>query len=155
MIIKLEIKPLSYNQYYKNSRTGKRIKTGAGLAYDEELGLLLGYHASALKKFGREIDLSKDIVKLEIFNYKTNFFRKDGELSKTAGDWDNPVKVLQDKIFKTMEVDDYIVKIGKVVDIPSSDLNGVIIDLNILDIPEMQSFKELHDVQIRSSEIRI
>ena len=145
MIIKLEIKPLSYNQYYKNSRTGKRIKTGAGLAYDEELGLLLGYHASALKKFGREIDLSINIVKLEIFNFKSLFYTKKGEVSQTAGDWDNPIKVLQDKIFKTMEVDDYVVKVGQVIDLPS-DKDGVIIKLSLQPLPSLIS---LNDFTIR------
>ena len=52
MRLVLPIKPLSYNQYYKNTRTGKRIKTGAGLAYDEELEILLDSYAGKLRTFG-------------------------------------------------------------------------------------------------------
>ena len=137
----IPFKLLSYNQYYRNSRTGKRIKTGAGLAYDEELGELLSGHAKALISFGEDIDLSKNIVKLEIFNFKSRFFTKSGALSKVAGDWDNPIKVLQDKIFKAMEMDDYVIKIGHVEDIPS-DEDGVIIKLTLVPLPAVRSFED-------------
>ncbi len=139
MILKLKIKALSYNQYYRNTRTGKRVKTGAGLAYDEELKELLLENAIALGDFGKSLDLSKNIVKLEIFNFKSRFFTKSGEISKVAGDWDNPIKVLQDKIFKIMGLDDYVIKIGHVEDIPS-DEDGVIIRLTQVPIPSLISF---------------
>lgn len=141
MIIKLKIKPLSYNAYYKNSRTGRRIKTGAGLAYDEELGELLAEHAKALSNFGRDLDLSKSIVKLEIFNFKSRFFTKSGELSKTSGDWDNPIKVLQDKVFKLMGIDDYVIKIGQVTDMPSNE-DGVMLRITTQEMPRLASLED-------------
>jgi hypothetical protein len=141
MILKLKVKALSYNQYYRNSRTGKRIKTGAGLAYDEILGEALGEYAEALKEFGGSVDLSRSIVKIEILNFKSNFFTKKGAISKTSGDWDNPVKVLQDKIFALVGVDDYIIKEGTVKVLPS-DTDGVIIRLSLEPIPPVSSFDD-------------
>jgi len=111
MNIKLEIKPLTYNQYYRNSKNGRRIKTGAGLAYDEELSVVLEDYAIALSNYGKFLDPSKEIVRLKIAHYNPNFYVKDNSrLSKTAGDTDGPIKVLQDKIFNALGLDDYVVK---------------------------------------------
>ena len=104
----LDIKPISYNSYYRNSRTGKRIKTGKGHAFDEELGVLLEDHAEALLRFGRFFDPSKNIIKMIMDVGNTGYLIKDkSRLSMTAGDVDNYIKVTQDKMFGVMEVDDY------------------------------------------------
>lgn len=105
----LPIKPLSYNAYFRNSKTGKRIKTGKGLAFDEELDLHLRENATALAQFGEKIDPSKNIVRLTVRVGNPNFFLKDGSrVSKTAGDVDNYLKVMQDKLFSYIGCDDYI-----------------------------------------------
>jgi hypothetical protein len=133
---------LSYNAYYRNTRTGKRIKTGAGLAYDEEIEMILQDYASALKDFGKDIDLSKNIVCISIFHFKSGYYVKDGSrLSKTVGDWDNPIKIIQDKIFKVMGIDDCVVRVGKLMDLPS-DKDGAIIELKLLDRPDIVSFDD-------------
>lgn len=116
----LPFKPLSYNAYYRNSRTGKRIKTGKGLAFDEELNIHLKENAIALAQFGKSIDPSSNIVKLTIRVGNPNFFIKDGSrISKTAGDVDNYLKVMQDKIFGFIGVDDYVARHLDILDIPS------------------------------------
>jgi len=104
-------KPISYNAYYRNSRTGKRIKTGSGLAFDEEIAFKLEDYSVELVKFGENLDPSKYIVKLTMRVVNPEFFLKDrSRISKVAGDVDNYVKVVQDHIFKVVEVDDYIVR---------------------------------------------
>ena len=106
--ITLPIKPLSINSYYRNSRTGKRIKTGKGLAFDEELGMLLEVHAEALVRFGRYFDPSTNMIRMSLDVGNPKYYLKDkSRLSMTAGDVDNYVKVLQDKMFRVMGVDDY------------------------------------------------
>ena len=136
MIIKLPIKPLSINAYYRNSKFGKRVKTGKGLAFDEEIEVLLEDYATALIEFGKEIDPSKNIVKLTMIIGNTGFFVKDGgRLSKTSGDIDNNVKILQDKIFRKMGVDDYIVRDIRVLDFPYK-VDNTIVRLEIVEINE-------------------
>lgn len=111
MNIELKIKPLTYNQYYRNSKTGRRIKTGAGLAYDEELAEILKEYAIALHDFGKDLDLSKNILRLKISHFNPKFYIKDNSrLNKSSGDTDGIIKVLQDKIFHSLGCDDYIVK---------------------------------------------
>lgn len=117
LTITLPLMPLSYNAYYRNSKTGKRIKTGKGLAFDEELNYLLEDHADALTQFGRSIDPSKNIVRLTMLVGNPGFFLKDGSrISQTCGDIDNYVKVIQDKLFNVVGVDDYCVRHLEVVD---------------------------------------
>lgn len=138
MNIRLEIKPLTYNQYYRNTKSGHRIKTGAGLAYDEELGELLKDYAAALSNFGKEIDLSKNIVRLQIQHYNPKFYVKDNSrLSKTAGDTDGIIKILQDKIFNAMGLDDYIVKSLIVDQYPGRD-HVVCINIDTLLLSSIQ-----------------
>ena len=111
MQIIIPFKLLSYNGYYRNTKSGHRVKTGAGLAYDEELGLFLEDNADALLDFGRSIDLSTNILKLKIQIFNSNFYIKDGSrLNEASGDIDNYVKILQDKLFKAMGLNDVFVK---------------------------------------------
>lgn len=117
MQISLPLKPLSYNAYYRNSRTGKRIKTGKGLAFDEELALVLEDYSDELVLFGRSIDPSINIVKLTMIVGNPDFFIKDGSrISKTCGDIDNYIKVIQDKLFNVIGVDDYTCRHLEVLD---------------------------------------
>ena len=115
--ILLPIKPISYNAYYRNSRTGKRIKTGKGHAFDEELDLLLRVYEDSLRKFRELLDPSKFIVKMTMQVGNPDYYLKDGSrLSMTGGDVDNYLKVTQDKIFKEIGFDDYICKHIEVID---------------------------------------
>lgn len=140
MELVIPLRPLSYNQYYRNTRTGKRVKTGAGLAYEEELEYLLSCRESSLLSFGKEFDPSKNIVKLEIEIYNPYFFRKaDGHLNPKSGDIDNSVKVLQDKIFKYAGIDDSAVKRLEVSDYPS-DKPGMVIWLHFQNFPKEKRF---------------
>lgn len=135
MKLLIPFKLLSYNQYYRNSKTGKRIKTGAGLAYDEELELFLQDNAAALGFFRRGIDLSINILEFKIHNFNSNYYIKDGSrLNQKSGDVDNFVKVLQDKLFKAIGIDDYLVKRLLVEESPS-DKDYAIIELNVLKLP--------------------
>jgi Holliday junction resolvase RusA-like endonuclease len=128
----IPFKLLSYNQYYRNSKTGKRIKTGAGLAYDEELGLFFEDNTAVLSFFRKGIDLSSNILEFKIHNFNSNYYIKDGSrLNQTSGDIDNYVKVLQDKLFKALDMDDYLIKRLLVEESPS-DTDYAIIELNIL-----------------------
>jgi len=111
MRIVIPFKLLSYNGYYRNTRSGHRVKTGAGLAYDEELGLFLEDNAAALISYGKGFDLSKDILELKIQIFNSNFFIKDkSRINEASGDIDNYVKILQDKLFKAMGLNDVFVK---------------------------------------------
>lgn len=143
LLITILIKPISYNAYYRNSRSGNRIKTGAGLAYDEELELLLSEFREELEEFGHKLDPSKNIATLEISFANPDFFIKDGSrISKTAGDLDNTIKVLQDKIFSFVQVDDYICRDVRAFDFPSNSWE-VYIRLNIKAIPDFRHVQSL------------
>ena len=136
MKIFLPLKPLSINQYYRNSRSGNRIKTGKGLAFDEELNILLEEHASALQHFGKKIDPSINIVKLTMRVGNPDYFLKDGSrISKTAGDIDNYLKVIQDKIFNVIGVDDYTCRGLDIMDFHSIK-EGTFIKFEICPIPQ-------------------
>jgi hypothetical protein len=136
--ITLRIKPISINAYYRNSRTGKRIKTGEGLAFDEELNYLLEEHASALAQFGRKIDPSKNIVKSTMLIGNPGFFIKDGSrVSQVAGDVDNWIKVTQDKVFQHVGVDDYIVRNIVISDVPCVE---AFTEITLETLPIPQSF---------------
>ena len=138
MIFSLDLKLLSYNQYYRNNKNGKRIKTGAGHAYDEELGLLLEDHANALRLFGEGINPATNIVRLQITMYSPDFYIKDNSrLSMTCGDIDNPVKVFQDKLFKVIGTDDYIIKSLQVDQYPGAE-HRAIIGLEILPLSSIE-----------------
>ena len=45
---------------------------------------------------------------MEIYYFKKNFYTKEDKISKTAGDVDNPNKILIDEIFSRMGLDDYL-----------------------------------------------
>lgn len=118
--LEFDFKPISYNAYQRNTRTGKRIKTGKGLAFDEEIVYRLGNYSTELVAFGKSLDPSKNIVKLTMRVGNPHYFLKDGSrLSKTAGDVDNYIKVFQDHIFKVIGVDDYMVRHVEISDIYS------------------------------------
>jgi hypothetical protein len=142
----LPIRPLSYNQYYRNTRTGKRIKTGSGLAYDEILeGIILGY-SNELLSFGKLVDQSKHIISFSLRIANPRFYIKDGSrINKTAGDVDNYVKILQDKISRAMGVDDYLFRRGSQFDFPS-DKDLVMISLEILPHPPFRSCELLSEL---------
>lgn len=132
--LELPIKPISYNAYYKNTKQGFRVKTGAGKAYDQELLILLEDYADALVAFGLSLP-SNNIVKMKLRFANPNFFIKDGSrISKTAGDVDNIVKVLQDKLFSVMQLDDYVCRWIDVADFPA-DNYMVFISLTPEEIP--------------------
>tara|TARA_R110000868_G_C10972634_1_gene770655 strand:- start:33568 stop:33972 length:405 start_codon:yes stop_codon:yes gene_type:complete len=134
MRIIIPFKLLSYNQYYRNTKSGHRVKTGAGLAYDEELGLFLEDNADALKSYGRNLDLSKDILEFKIQNYNADYYIKDGSrLNQKSGDIDNYVKVLQDKLFKVIGVDDFLIKRLIVEEYPS-DTDYAILELSTINV---------------------
>lgn len=135
MNIKLNIKPISYNQYYRSTRSGKRVKTGAGLAYEEELTYLLDDYSSELKEFGESLDLHKNIVRTEIKIYNPDYFIQDGSrINKNSPDVDNCIKVLQDKIFDIMGKDDVQARDTRIYDVPSNEWR-VEIDMLIVSIP--------------------
>lgn len=117
LLLKLDIKPISYNAYYRNTRTGKRIKTGQGLAFDEEIDMALEVYSNELETFGKSLDPSNSIVRLRIRVVNPDFFLKDGSrISQVAGDVDNWIKVLKDKIFKTIGIDDFVVRWDDIAD---------------------------------------
>ena len=124
------------------------MKTGAALAFDEELHVLLEDYATALVSFGKMLDPSKHIVKLTSRIANPNIFIKDGSrLSKTAGDVDNTVKVIQDKLFAVMEFDDYICRHIDVADFPSNSY-AVFITLEIKAIPCFQDVLSLVELDV-------
>ena len=132
----LPIKPLSINAYQRNMKGGKRVKTGKGLAFDEEIEYLLEDHANALQKFGESVDPSNNIIKLIIRVGNPNFYLADrSRVSKTAGDVDNYLKVMQDKLFGCMDIDDHIARHIDVADCHSIEPFTHII-LKIVPIPQ-------------------
>jgi Holliday junction resolvase RusA-like endonuclease len=144
MQIIIPFKLLSYNEYYRNTRSGKRVKTGAGLAYDEELGLFLEDNSSELKSFGESLDLSNNILGLKIQVFNSDFFIQDkSRINKTSGDIDNYVKVLQDKLFKAMGLDDVFVKKLIVEEYPW-DVDMAQIEINELRLSSHQAIPIYH-----------
>lgn len=134
--LSLNLKPISYNQYYRNTRTGKRIKTGMGLAFDEEIAIRLKEYSKELKVFGCNLDPSNSIVRLRIRVVNPDFFLKDGSrISKVAGDVDNWIKVLKDKIFREIGIDDFIVRWDDIADCHGPEYSTHII-LERLPIPQ-------------------
>jgi len=132
MKLLIPFKLLSYNAYYRNTKSGHKVKTGAGLAYDEELGVFLEDNAAALNHFRKDIDLSNYILELKIHLFNSKYYIKDGSrLNETSGDIDNYVKVLQDKLFKALDLNDARVK-RLIVQEDPSDKDYAIIELNVL-----------------------
>lgn len=139
----LHIRPLSYNHYYRNTKHGKRVKTGSGLAYDEMLEVLFEERSKELEDFGKLVDQSRNIISFNLHIANPRFFIKDGSrINKTSGDVDNYIKVLQDKVSKYMGVDDYLFRRGAYFDFPS-DQDLVVISLEILPHPPFQSVESL------------
>ena len=135
----LKVRPLSYNVYYRNSRTGKRLKTGLGLAYDELLEVEFSGHSKELCELGKSVDQSKDIVSIDLEIANPRFYIKDGSrINQTAGDVDNYVKILQDKIARMMGVDDFLFRQGSQRDFPS-DMDLIIITLKVIPHPDFLS----------------
>lgn len=130
IVLELKLKPLTYNQHYRPTKSGKLVKTGAGLAYDEELSYLLREYSTELSDFREKLDSSNSILKVEYRHYNTKYFIKDGSrLNKKAGDVDGIIKVLQDKIFDLIGVDDFMIKDLRSVQYPSDrDFVKVIIE---------------------------
>ena len=103
----LKIKPLSYNQYLRFNTRGTKYITQKGKDYLESLTYCLNPYDNTLRLFARE--LKKDhMVDMEIYYFKKNFYTKEDKISKTAGDVDNPNKILIDEIFSRMGLDDYL-----------------------------------------------
>jgi len=106
--MKLDLKGLSYNNYRRFNKNGSTYVTAKGKKYLEELTVELNKFDSQLRYFGSRITKDIELVDMEIYYFQKNFYTKQGTVSKTAGDVDNPNKVLIDEIFKRIGWDDYI-----------------------------------------------
>lgn len=136
----LNFRPLTYNQYYRSTKSGKRVKTGAGLAYDELLGEIFEDYSSELLEFGRKIDPAKHYVKLSLLHFNSKFYIKDkSRLNQKSGDNDGSIKILQDKIFTLMKFDDYIIKHHTLMQLPG-DIDKVMLEISIEDITSLHAY---------------
>jgi len=120
MKIVFDCKPLTVNQYKRPTKTGRIVKTGKAHAYDEYINMCLDEVEDQLGDF--DCLGSKQYLELQINWFQSDFFNKDGSINKTAGDWDNIIKPVQDLIFSRFKVlNDAFVKTGHVSVIPSNE----------------------------------
>ena len=144
MNIELKIRPLTYNHYYRHSKSGKPVKTGAGLAYEEELDMILEDYAIALSEYGRKFDPLTNILRLSITHFNPKFYIKDNSrLNMKAGDVDGSIKVLQDKVFNLMGIDDYVIKSLRSDQYPGAeDVVRIELDEISLSLPEYRPIRK-------------
>lgn len=115
------IKPLSYNGYYRNTRTGKRVKTGAGHEYDEALTHYISDYADEIDGFFSTLG-EDECIRLKLVVGKSNYYTEKGAVHKRSGDISNTVKVIEDKVFSHVTgFDDYIVKSVVLDEYPCDD----------------------------------
>jgi hypothetical protein len=107
LIMTLPIRAMSYNNFMTSTKSGRRFVTGRGKQYVEELNFLLSKYKEQLFYFGLNVEWPT-MFRMEIRYYYLNYLTKKDVLSKTCNDVDNPNKIVIDKVFGFMGVDDYL-----------------------------------------------
>jgi len=101
------------NSYIINN--GRRFKCKEVASYQKSWEFL----ASANRHIFRNFDPKSNYIQLDIMWYNPKFYKKNGELSKTAGDTDGVVKFIKDGICDGIGLNDAFVKKESVIQLPS------------------------------------
>lgn len=129
------VKALSLNACFSNTPHG-RVKSKKYTEFTKVIdGLMLAQKNSLL-------DLMKHFNEFEHYitcDWKFYFpiFKKDGHISKTAGDVSNMIKPIEDLIFKKLSIDDAYIVSGSFVKIESNYL-GIEVTITIKDVGLIQ-----------------
>lgn len=96
-MITIKIKPMTFNSVYSTARTGRRFMTKEGKQYK---ALVSGYALVLRDLEGHDGPLK--------FSYEVHgpWLTKAGNISKTLGDLDGFLKLLQDGICETLGIND-------------------------------------------------
>lgn len=105
MILKIKINaaPLSLNNVYSTSRSGRRFLTAKGKTFKE-----LIKHATKRAQTAQGFVFNKNLEYLssEVFYYTPKLFTLSGKINQKKPDTSNCFKVLEDAIFETLGIDD-------------------------------------------------
>ena len=93
----------NYNDLLKHTYA-QRIKTALAKSYCQRVSAFL--NETGLTTQIREFVEACAFVDVELSLFKSNWIKSDGTASKTAGDADNRLKILQDCIFDTIGIND-------------------------------------------------
>lgn len=98
-MIRVNLKPMSMGRIWSTNKQGRRFLTIEAQRFKFEVGLI------ARHAFPDLIDFKKEL-KFEAIFYGNWYKKKDGAISKTAGDLDNFNKLILDGISEAMGIDD-------------------------------------------------
>lgn len=104
----------------------RRFKKPEVAKYQKEIEKL----ASTVKHYFDNFDSKRHYIKLNLYWYNPKFFNKDGSLNKRAGDTDGIVKFIKDGIAKGIDLDDAFFKCEQIIQLPSSDINRLSVELS-------------------------
>lgn len=107
--MQLPIKPLSVNKKFTINRYSRRIvKTSNANTFENKLTKLLNRYDKDIKDFSNKFDKNKDGLTLDIVMYipASEFFTKKGAISSTCIDVSNTLKMLEDTIYKVLNIND-------------------------------------------------
>lgn len=98
-MIRVNLKALSMGRIWSTNRNGRRFLTDEATRFKYQVGLI------ARQSFPELIDYKKEL-KFEAIFYGNWYRKKDGAISKRAGDLDNFNKLILDGISESMGFDD-------------------------------------------------
>lgn len=96
----------NYNELVKNVYS-VRSKTAMAKSYCQRVSSFL--NDTGLTGQVRSFVEARLFVDMELSLFKSNWIKADGTASKTAGDADNRLKILQDCIFDTIGINDAVI----------------------------------------------
>ena len=103
--IVIDARPLTFNNAYSQSKTGRRFLTQTGKDFKE---VVYWTTVRAYKEQGFLLQ-KEHYLRTEYFFYIDNLFTKKGELNKNKPDTDGCIKLVQDSICKALKIDDYLI----------------------------------------------
>lgn len=124
------VKALSLNNMkFIDWRNRRQIKTKECREFRKNIESLLLGHKKQIRKINQEFDSSKHYLKA-CYRFYYSFITKKKQVSKTAGDWDNFSKPIQDILFDYFDFDDSSIRSASVICI-NSDTPRIEIDYEI------------------------
>lgn len=132
----LHMRPISLNHLRVPIRMGRSMRLVTNPAKKTELKLMeteVARYRDELMRFASRIDRKKGGVIVSCwFNYpREEFFTKKGEISLSLPDVDNSFKVLKDKIFAVMGVNDGLVVEVRGVKVPVDGDAHIVVRLEL------------------------
>ncbi len=137
LILEIPRKPLSTNHIYGQARNGRRFIRPDGVEFKQMVELLM--RGKTLK-----FDDRREYLRVEYYFLISNFLTLKGQINKHSGDCDNFKKLLQDSIFKCLNINDGVICNTEDFKLPSvTGKDRTIVKLIPLPLNELLSKKVL------------